>query len=57
MAKASPIDHVLGGDNLELDGVSAQIKQLPGHSRAQIGVLVNGLLFCGDAVIGEATLA
>jgi len=57
MAKASPIDHVLDGDNLALDGVSAQIKQLPGHSRAQIGVLVNGILFCGDTVIGEATLA
>jgi glyoxylase-like metal-dependent hydrolase (beta-lactamase superfamily II) len=57
MAKASPIDHVLSGDALELSGVSAQIKRLPGHSRAQIGVLVNTVLFCGDAVIGEATLA
>ena len=57
MAKASPIDHVLGGQDLELEGITAQIKQLPGHSRAQIGVLVNGVLFCGDAVIGEATLA
>jgi glyoxylase-like metal-dependent hydrolase (beta-lactamase superfamily II) len=57
MAKASPIDHVLSGDALELSGVSVQIKRLPGHSRAQIGVLVNAVLFCGDAVIGEATLS
>src|SRR5436305_2930748 len=38
MAKASPIDHVLG-DSVDLGGVSVQIKKLPGHSRAQIGVL------------------
>jgi glyoxylase-like metal-dependent hydrolase (beta-lactamase superfamily II) len=56
MAKASPINQVIEADKLQFDGASAQIKKLPGHSRAQIGVLVNGVLFCGDTVIGEGTL-
>lgn len=56
MAKASPIDQVIDKGDLEIGNWSLEIKRLPGHSRAQIGVLANGVLFCGDAVIGEATL-
>jgi glyoxylase-like metal-dependent hydrolase (beta-lactamase superfamily II) len=57
MAKASPISQVVNSEQLSVEGTTLQIVKLPGHSRAQIGVLVNGVLFCGDAVIGEATLA
>ncbi len=56
MAKASPIDHVIERDELRIADCPLRIEKLPGHSRAQIGVLVNDVLFCGDAVIGEATL-
>ncbi|MBI1801887.1 MAG: MBL fold metallo-hydrolase, partial [Chloroflexi bacterium] len=56
MAKASPVHQVVEAGELAVEGLSAQIKPLPGHSRAQVGVLVNGVLFCGDAVIGEGTL-
>jgi len=56
MAKASPINHVIVEEGLEIGEARLEIKRLPGHSRAQIGVLVNGVLFCGDTVIGEGTL-
>ena len=57
MAKASPVNQVIEGDTLDVDGARVEIRKLPGHSRAQIGVLAHGVLFCGDAVIGEGTLA
>lgn len=57
MAKASPVNQVVNSEQLMVDDTTLQIVKLPGHSRAQIGVLVNGVLFCGDTVIGEATLA
>ena len=56
MAKASPVNRVIEAGLLEIGEQQVEIKSLPGHSRAQIGVLVNGVLFCGDAVIGEAAL-
>jgi glyoxylase-like metal-dependent hydrolase (beta-lactamase superfamily II) len=57
MAKSSIINHVVTEDFLEFGSWRLEVRRLPGHSRAQIGVLANGVLFCGDAVIGEATLA
>ncbi len=56
MARASPVSQVIERDMLDVDGARVEIRKLPGHSRAQIGVLADDVLFCGDAVIGEGTL-
>jgi glyoxylase-like metal-dependent hydrolase (beta-lactamase superfamily II) len=50
LAKPSKVDHVIQGDRLAIGGVEMGIVGLAGHSPNQIGVAVDGVLFCADTV-------
>jgi glyoxylase-like metal-dependent hydrolase (beta-lactamase superfamily II) len=50
LAKPSKVDHVITGDALAIGGVELGIVGLAGHSPNQIGVAVDGVLFCADTV-------
>ena len=50
LAKPSKVDHVITGDALTIEGVEVAIVGLAGHSPNQIGVAVDGVLFCADTV-------
>jgi glyoxylase-like metal-dependent hydrolase (beta-lactamase superfamily II) len=50
LAKPSKVDHVITGDRLTIGGVELGIVGLAGHSPNQIGVAVDGVLFCADTV-------
>ena len=58
MAKASPVDHIIKNDEKKLafDEVELDIIPLPGHSPNQIGIKVDGILFCADAVFSKNVL-
>ena len=50
LAKPSKVDHVISGDRLVVGGTELGIVGLAGHSPNQIGVAVDGVLFCADTV-------
>ena len=50
LAKPSKVDHIIMGDRLTVGGVELGIVGLAGHSPNQIGVAVDGVLFCADTV-------
>ncbi|ADU50370.1 beta-lactamase domain-containing protein [Thermaerobacter marianensis DSM 12885] len=58
LAEASPVHHeVEPGQRLEWDGVSVEVIDLAGHSLAQVGFLVDGVLFAADSFAGLGPLA
>lgn len=56
LADASPVDQVLEGNCLSLEGFDLQIVSLRGHSPNQIGFLVDGVFFCADVVLPESVM-
>lgn len=58
MAKGSRVDHVIGSNEnvLQFDTLGLNIIKLPGHSPNQIGIEVDQVLFCGDAIFSEELL-
>lgn len=56
LAAASPVDHVLTGDRLQIEGFDVEIFSLKGHSPNQVGFLVDGVFFCADIVLPESVL-
>lgn len=56
MAKGAPVHHLIDGDRLAIDGVELEIVALPGHSIAQVGVVVDGVCFAADGFFGPAIL-
>lgn len=65
LAPGSPVHHELGEGilapgatlGLEVAGVALSLVGLPGHSPAQVGVLVDGVCLAADGYFGTATLA
>lgn len=57
-AKDSQVDTIIDDQQEELviNGVEIGIVTLPGHTPNQIGLAVNGVLFCGDAVFAKGAL-
>ncbi|MBE8539289.1 MBL fold metallo-hydrolase [Geoglobus acetivorans] len=56
MARPSRVDNVINADSrIELDFGKTKVTTvpLPGHSPGQIGVEVDGVLYCADAVFSE----
>lgn len=51
LAKPVAVSAGLAAGNWEYRGNNFQIIDLPGHSTGQIGLVVEGLLFCGDALM------
>ncbi len=65
MAKGTPVNHIIGeteaiiaGQSFayEIEGVPLEIIGLPGHSRAQIGVVYEGVCFAADGFFGESII-
>lgn len=54
--KPSAVDYVIKQEKLEVKGVNLEIVDLAGHAPNQIGVAVDGVLFCADAVLAEETV-
>ncbi|CCO08456.1 MBL fold metallo-hydrolase [Desulforamulus hydrothermalis] len=55
-AKPSSVAKQLSAGPVHLCGLPLEIVSLPGHSLDQIGVLYDGVLFCGDAYISSSLL-
>jgi glyoxylase-like metal-dependent hydrolase (beta-lactamase superfamily II) len=56
-AEPSPVDHVVqAGTTVSVDGREVELVDLAGHSLAQIGVWVDGVLFAADGFFGRAAL-
>jgi glyoxylase-like metal-dependent hydrolase (beta-lactamase superfamily II) len=58
LAKPSKVDHIIADEetSLDFDNVTVNVVRLLGHSPNQIGVEVEGVLFCADALFSEALL-
>ncbi len=56
LAKPSPVHHILRHGEATIEGRELTIVPLPGHSFNQIGVLVDDVLFCADAVFSERVI-
>lgn len=54
--KPSAVDYVIKQEKLEFRGVNLKIVDLAGHAPNQIGVVVDDVLFCADAVLAEETV-
>ena len=57
-APPSHVDYIIEKDEnyLGFEDIELKIIKLPGHSPNQIGIAVEGVLFCADAVFGERVL-
>ncbi|HET7460783.1 MAG TPA: MBL fold metallo-hydrolase [Longimicrobium sp.] len=56
-AEPSPVDHVVrAGERVEIDGRALEIVDLAGHSLAQAGVRVDGVLLAADGFFGREPL-
>lgn len=56
-AEPSPVDHVFRpGETVTIDGRAMDIVDLAGHSLAQIGVRVGGVLLAADGFFGRESL-
>jgi glyoxylase-like metal-dependent hydrolase (beta-lactamase superfamily II) len=57
-AEPSPVDRVFAaGERLEIGGTALEVVDLRGHSVAQVGILVEDVLFAADAFFGLQPLA
>lgn len=58
MAKPSTVDYILTAEEngFKIEGMELKIVPLPGHSVNQIGIAVEGVLFCGDFVFSREVL-
>jgi glyoxylase-like metal-dependent hydrolase (beta-lactamase superfamily II) len=56
MAKGTPVQHIIDGERLEVEGVSFEVVALPGHSINQIGLAVDRVCFAADSFFGPALL-
>lgn len=55
-ASPSPVANFLDKGQTEINGRAIEIIPLPGHSPDQIGILVDGVFFIGDAVLDKPVL-
>jgi glyoxylase-like metal-dependent hydrolase (beta-lactamase superfamily II) len=58
MARPSKVDFVIerGMGELQIGNVEIGVVELPGHSTNHIGIEVEGVLFCGDAIMSRKVL-
>jgi len=56
LAKPSPVHHILEPGMTAIEDKELVIVPLPGHSFNQVGVLVDDVLFCADAVFSERVI-
>jgi glyoxylase-like metal-dependent hydrolase (beta-lactamase superfamily II) len=56
LADASPVDVIVEGNEIEIEGVKIRIESLKGHSPNQFGYVLDGVFFCADVVLPESIL-
>ncbi|HEU5098185.1 MAG TPA: MBL fold metallo-hydrolase [Roseiflexaceae bacterium] len=56
MAKGTPVDRIIDGARMVVDGVELEVLTLPGHSVNQVGLAVDGVCFAADGFFGPAIL-
>lgn len=56
LAEACRVDHVVEAGPLEIGPFEAEVVSLPGHALNQVGVAIDDVLFCADAVFPEGTI-
>lgn len=56
VAEPCEVDFEIDSGSITFKDTLLQIVPLPGHAPGQIGVAVNGVLFCGDAVFGPKVI-
>jgi glyoxylase-like metal-dependent hydrolase (beta-lactamase superfamily II) len=57
LADPSPVDVVIDGESISVEGIDVEVVSLAGHSPNQVGYLVDGVFFCADVVLPESVLA
>jgi glyoxylase-like metal-dependent hydrolase (beta-lactamase superfamily II) len=57
LADPSPVDVVVTGSSIAVEGFDVEVIPLAGHSPNQVGYLVDGVFFCADVVLPESVLA
>lgn len=56
LAPASPVDNVYDRGPIDVNGVTVEAVPLAGHSINQMGILVDGVLFCADVLTPPAVI-
>ncbi|MDD5163614.1 MAG: MBL fold metallo-hydrolase [Candidatus ainarchaeum sp.] len=56
MAEPCEVDKIIENGTLEIENFSMQITNLPGHSINQIGIIFEGVIFCGDSFFSKETI-
>jgi glyoxylase-like metal-dependent hydrolase (beta-lactamase superfamily II) len=56
LADASPVDVVIVGSMVAVEGIDVAVVPLKGHSPNQVGFLVDGVFFCADIVLPASVL-
>jgi len=56
LAQPCRIDQIVDPGTREIAGFKVEVVPLPGHAPNQMGLAVNGTLFCADAVFPEETI-
>lgn len=56
LAEASPVDTVIDGDSIEVEGVAFEVVPLAGHSPNQMGFRVDGVFFSADVALPATVL-
>ncbi|MGI8476129.1 MAG: MBL fold metallo-hydrolase [Thermomicrobiales bacterium] len=56
LADASPVDVVVDGRSVVIEGIEIGIVRLAGHSPNQLGYLIDDVFFCADLVLPEPVL-
>lgn len=56
-ATAAPVHHCFAPGSIEILGVALQMVAIPGHSRAQVAVVVDDVCYAADGFFGDRVLA
>jgi len=56
LADPSPVDQVIHGPSVSVEGFEVEVVPLAGHSPNQVGYLIDGVFFCADVVLPATVL-
>jgi len=56
LAEPCEVNHTVDAGSLEVGGFQLDVVPLPGHALNQVGVAIDGILFCADAIFPRETI-
>jgi len=58
MAKPSKVDYIISKDDkkIHIDSIALDVMPLLGHAINQIGIAIEGVLYCGDSILNKELL-